>query len=121
MRLHHLALRVANIDQTVTYYRDTFGLEVIRDERPRALWLELADGSLIMLETRGADEPGIPSGSKELVAFEVDAETKSRIRQRALDTGCFDGDTEHTVYLRDPDGRRLAVSTYPLKRPNTRP
>ena len=39
---------------------------------------------------------------------------RDAIAARARERGCDDGATEHTRYLRDPDGRRVAVSTYPL-------
>jgi hypothetical protein len=67
-----------------------------------------------MIEARGPAEPAIPSGSLELIAFRVSDKDKLAIKTMALNIGCFDGETPHTVYLRDPDGRRVGVSTYPL-------
>ena len=115
-RLHHLALRAADVDVTATFYRCMLALEIVRDERPRALWLGLADGSVVMVEARGAGEPAPSPGSLELFALEVTEDAKARIRRLAIEAGCFDGETAHTVYVRDPDGRRVGASTYPLDR-----
>jgi catechol 2,3-dioxygenase-like lactoylglutathione lyase family enzyme len=112
--IHHLALRAGSVDVTAAFYREVFGLAVVRDERPRSLWLGLADGSVLMIEARCAGEPGIPLASCELFALRVFSARKEAIKTLARARGCFDGETEHTVYLRDPDGRRVAASTYPL-------
>ena len=68
-----------------------------------------------MVEARDEVEPAVAAGSLELFAFRVDDERKSEIRALAMKRGCFDGETAHTVYVRDPDGRRVGVSTHPLK------
>ena len=113
-RLHHLALRASDLEKTVAFYAKVLGLSEVRAERPRSVWLGLADGSVVMVEARGPAEPAIPVGSLELVAFRVTEDQKAAIRDAAMSIGCFDGETPHTIYLRDPDGRRVGVSTYPL-------
>jgi hypothetical protein len=90
------------------------GLEIVRDTRPKSVWLGLADGAVMMIEARRGQEPPIPPGSMELVAFRVTAAEKDRVRDLTRARGCFDGETAHTVYFRDPDGRRVGVSTHPL-------
>jgi catechol 2,3-dioxygenase-like lactoylglutathione lyase family enzyme len=111
--VHHLALRARDLELTVAFYKDVLGLSEVRAELPRALWLGLGDGAVLMVEARGPAEPPISPGSLELFALRVDEVRKQLIRARALERGCFDGETAHTVYLRDPDGRRVGVSTYP--------
>jgi catechol 2,3-dioxygenase-like lactoylglutathione lyase family enzyme len=113
-RLHHLALRAADVEATVSFYKQLLGLGELRSERPRSVWLGLGDGAILMVEARSTGEPAISPGSLELAAFRVDDERKGAIRAFALERGCFDGETAYTVYLRDPDGRRVGVSTYPL-------
>lgn len=114
-RLHHIAIRATDVDRTLEFYTSMLGLGIVRDQRPRSVWLGLADGAVLMIERRGAGEPEVPVGSLELVAFRVSAAVKATVRERAISVGCFDGETEHTVYLRDPEGRRLGVSTFPLR------
>ena len=114
LRLHHIAIRAADVDTVLAFYRTMLGLEIVRDHRPRSVWLGLSGTSVLMIEARGAAEPAVPAGSLELVEFHVSAEEKTAVRDLATRAGCFDGETEHTVYLRDPEGRRLGVSTFPL-------
>ena len=114
LAVHHLALRAGTLEVTAAFYKQMLGLPEIRAERPRAVWLGLGSGAVLMVEARASTEPAIAPGSLELFAFRVDEERKRSIRALAQEHGCFDGETAHTVYLRDPDGRRVGVSTYPL-------
>jgi catechol 2,3-dioxygenase-like lactoylglutathione lyase family enzyme len=112
--LHHIAIRATDVDKSLEFYTSVLGLGIVRDQRPRSVWLGLSDGSVLMIEARGPGEPTVPAGSLELTAFRVSPADKAAIRERAIRVGCFDGETEHTVYLRDPEVRRLGVSTFPL-------
>ena len=110
--VHHLALRTADVERLAAFYTEVLGLEPVRTELPRAVWLALAGGAMLMIEARDPGEPGVPAGSLELFAFRVSPERKLEVRATARARACYDGETEFTVYLRDPDGRRLGVSTY---------
>lgn len=112
MRLHHLALRSADVTALAAFYREMFGMPVVREALPRSLWLGLADDAVLMIEARETGDPAPTPDSMDLVAFRVDEATRVMVRQKALAKGCFDGETGFTVYLRDPEGRRLGVSTY---------
>ncbi|TFH24749.1 MAG: hypothetical protein E4H03_02730 [Myxococcales bacterium] len=114
-RLHHLALRACEVDVTAAFYRRMFGLKIVRDQRPRSIWLGLDDGSVVMIEAREPAEPAIPVGSLELLALRTTPDRKAELKRAALTEDCFDGETEHTVYLRDPDGRRVGASVYSLE------
>lgn len=115
-RVHHLALRTGDVAALAAFYRDVLGLEVVRDALPRSLWLALGPGAVLMIEAREAGEPAVPAGSMEMFAVAVDDAARDAIRARAVGLGCLDGETSFTVYLRDPDGRRVGASTYDLSR-----
>lgn len=112
--LHHLAFRTADVASLAGFYRDMFGFEIVRDLLPRSLWLGLGGGAVLMIEARSHEEPSLAGGALELVAFHVDERGRSAVRRKALERSCYDGETEFTVYLRDPDGRRIGASTYDL-------
>jgi catechol 2,3-dioxygenase-like lactoylglutathione lyase family enzyme len=114
MRLHHLAFRTGDLEGLCRFYRDVLGLREARDARPRSVWLALDGPAVLMIEARTADEPAYPKGSSELVAFAVTAAERAAIEAKAEARGCHDGRTEYTTYVRDPEGRRIGVSTYPL-------
>lgn len=110
--LHHLALRTRDVAGLAEFYSHLLGLDVVRESLPRSTWLGLGDDAVLMIEAREDGEPAPSPGTMELFALRVDAGERAAVRQRAIEAGCFDGETAFTVYLRDPEGRRVAVSTY---------
>jgi catechol 2,3-dioxygenase-like lactoylglutathione lyase family enzyme len=114
VRIHHVALRTPDVARLERFYAGALGLSVVRrDDARGSVWLALgpaADpgGAVLMLERAEPGEPAVPAGSHELVAFAVDdlAPWRSRVAVEA--------ETAHTLYFRDPDGRRVGLSTYPL-------
>ncbi len=112
--VHHLALRVRELEAMQAFYTTWFGLTIVRDLRPRALWLGRGPGPVLMLERRNEAEPAIDAQSLELVAFGIDAEHRSELRARLLALHMLEAETAHTLYFRDPEGRRVAVSSFPF-------
>lgn len=114
--LHHLALRSAHVDALVAFYRDVLGLRVQRDQRPRSVWLGLGGDAVLMVEAREPGEPAPDPSGLEMFALRVDEPTRQAVAARARTLGCHDGETAFTTYLRDPEGRRVGVSTYRFNR-----
>jgi catechol 2,3-dioxygenase-like lactoylglutathione lyase family enzyme len=113
-RLHHLALRTQDLPRLLAFYQRWLGLAVQRDQQPRSVWLALEHDAVLMLERAAAAEPHVPLGSLELVAFAVSLAQRQTLRAELLQAGLLEAETEHTLYFRDPDGRRVALSSYPL-------
>jgi len=121
MTLHHLALGARDLEKTAAFYRDLLGLrEVSRHHEPggrlRSIWLDLG-GPVLMIER--TEEPvrrvqGVGAGPF-LVALAVKPPDRVALeRALALSGVPVEARTEHTVYLRDPEGNRVALSSYPL-------
>jgi catechol 2,3-dioxygenase-like lactoylglutathione lyase family enzyme len=109
VRIHHVALRTRDLPRLEQFYAAVLGLrEVRRDDARGSVWLD-AGGTILMLERAGADEPEVPAGTRDLVAFAVDDKETWRARV------AVEAETEHTLYFRDPDGRRVAVSSYAFR------
>ena len=113
MRVHHLALRCADVERTARFY--TTALALVERERKhhddgslRAIWLA-AEGVVVMCEPRAEREPAIDSKSLELVAFAV---TRGELEAFRARLGAVEAESAYTLYARDPDGRRVAVSCY---------
>lgn len=112
--VHHLAFRTRDVSRLVAFYVDVLGLPVLRETPGRSVWLR-AGNTVVMIERSEPDEPAIPAGSRELIAFSVCEEERAFLRERFLTLGiALDGETAFTTYVRDPDGRRVGVSTYPF-------
>jgi catechol 2,3-dioxygenase-like lactoylglutathione lyase family enzyme len=110
VRIHHVAFRTTDLVRLERFYCDVLGFVVLRrDDARGSVWLD-AGGAVLMLERAVPDEPPLPDRSMELLAFAV--EDKEPWRSRVA----VEAETAHTLYFRDPDGRRLAVSSYPFDR-----
>ena len=114
MRLHHLALRCADIERSAAFYSGFLGLEVQKrhlteDGQLRSVWLRTGD-AILMLERRLAGT-GDEEGSAHLVAFAVDdlEDWQARLTKAGV---TIDARSQWSLYFRDPDGHRVAVTTY---------
>jgi glyoxylase I family protein len=113
MRVHHLAFRTDDLAKLERFYVDALGLAVVRRHEERSVWLD-AGGAFVMLEHRDPGEPAHAAGSKELVAFAIAPEARALYIERLGKAGvAIEASTEFTVYVRDPDGRRIGLSSYP--------
>jgi catechol 2,3-dioxygenase-like lactoylglutathione lyase family enzyme len=112
MRVHHLAFRTRDLVRLERFYTDLLGLTIMRRDGERSVWLRAA-GTILMLERVDADEPVVPDGSKELIAFAIEEADAERWRRTlAVHHVAIEQETGFTIYFRDPDGRRLALSHY---------
>lgn len=113
MRIHHLAFRTADVSRLEHFYRNVLGLAVLRRDEARSVWLDAA-GTIVMLEQRDGAEPIVDPASKELVCFAIAPEEHPAVLARLLSAGvAVEARTAYTLYFRDPDGRRVGVSSYP--------
>ena len=113
MRVHHLAFRTGDLAQLERFYVHAVGLAVVRRTDSRSVWLD-AGGSLLMLEAAEPGEASPTPGAMDLVAFEVAPETRALYTDRLARAGvALEGSTDFTLYVRDPDGRRIGLSSYP--------
>ena len=113
MRIHHVALRTVDVARLERFYVDVIG--VPRMERPHgtSTWLD-AGGTILMIERNDDGEPALDPTSKELIAFGISPGEHAAVLARLERAGVrIEARTEYTLYVRDPDGRRVGVSSYP--------
>jgi catechol 2,3-dioxygenase-like lactoylglutathione lyase family enzyme len=109
--IHHLALRTRDPAATERFYVSVLGLRILaRHDDRGSVWLD-ASGAVVMVERAEEGEPEIPAGSRELMAFAIDdlPAWRSRLAEAGVE---IEGETPYTLYVRDPDGRRVGLSTY---------
>jgi catechol 2,3-dioxygenase-like lactoylglutathione lyase family enzyme len=129
MRIHHLALRTADLSRLKAFYADVLGLRVVAREEAApssgSVWLA-AGGAVLMLERAADGEASVTPGTMDLLAFtsdderacagSADRDARETWRARLENAGVrVEGESAHTLYFRDPDGRRIAFSTHPLR------
>lgn len=106
MRVHHVAFRTRDLGRLETFYVGTLGLVVSKRSEDRSVWLD-AGGTILMLERMEPNEPDVPQGSREMIAFAI-APDDPRVATLPIEDR-----TSFTVYVRDPDGRRIGLSSWP--------
>lgn len=113
MRIHHLAFRTADVPRLERFYVEVLGLAVLRRDGERSVWLD-AGGAILMLEQRSDGEPPIDARTHELTCFSIRPEEHRDVVRRLEAAGAtVEGRTAYSMYFRDPDGRRVGVSSYP--------
>ncbi len=112
MRIHHIALRTRDVARLEAFYTGVIGVPLGSRRGERAAWLDAA-GVVVMIEQAAEGEPGVPAATMELLAFAMDAREMGALHHRLEAAGvAVESRTAHTVYFRDPDGRRVGVSDY---------
>ena len=124
MELHHLALGARDPDRVAAFYRDLLGLTEVQrhhhdDGTLRSVWLRLTDAAVLMVERLEADEADAPADPMRpglfLVAVTVSDDERAALELRMEDAGHpIESRTQYTSYARDPEGNRVAFSTYAL-------
>jgi catechol 2,3-dioxygenase-like lactoylglutathione lyase family enzyme len=114
MHIHHLALRVADLQRALAFYAGLLGLAERRRQTDdqghlRAVWLD-AGGVVLMLE-RALKGAGAAAGSGHVLAFAVDDLAAWEARLAAAGRPIEDR-TEKTLYVSDPDGHRVGLSVF---------
>ncbi len=127
--LHHVALGAHDVEALAAFYRQAFDLlEVARHDDARgglrSVWLGLGRDVVLMIERTAesrAPVHGVGAGPF-LLAFSVPASELPN-RERVLEAlgAAIESRSEFSSYARDPEGNRVAVSTYPVGTPTEAP
>ena len=132
MKLHHIALKVRNLDRCEQFYTGVLGLHIMhrhreRDGTIRSVWFDLA-GVILMLERcevsfpeeeQAASAGQAPTGW-HLLALTIAPGSRGEWREKLRHAGVqITGETACSIYFRDPENNRLALSHYPEPEPGT--
>ena len=112
--IHHLALRVKDVERARAFYSGLLGLGEVRrfeEETGALLSVWLAAGPTVLMLERQLKGPGPETGSGHVLALAVDSLHEWEERLRAAGVAVVDR-TAYTLYLRDPDGHRVGLSVY---------
>jgi catechol-2,3-dioxygenase len=119
VRLNHAVLFVADVDRSVEFYTQVFGMQIVsRESRMRAAFLRLPRSGnhhdLGVFEVSGATAP--PRGSVGLyhLAWQLDTvDELTEFRRILRDSGAYTGESSHgatkSVYGADPDGNQFEI------------
>jgi glyoxylase I family protein len=119
---HHLAVKVADLAAAEAFYVSVLGLPVLRrwpavDGRgERSLWLDLGGGAFLALERAATPAPPKPEDAPglHLIALGIACSERDAWLARLAAAGHpVYQQTDYTLYARDPEGNRIALSHWP--------
>ena len=110
---HHVALRSGDVPRLTKFYRDVVGLPASArgpvGDATRT-WLQAGE-TVVMIERADDGEPPPGPGSLDLLAFAAGSLADAEARCAAAGV-TVEARTNFTLYVRDPDGRRVGLSVY---------
>ena len=120
--VHHLALLARDVERVSAFYREVIGLRELQrhlhpDGTLRSTWLALGLGpAFLAVEQAG---PGEGSGGELapgwfLLALSIRAAERASVKASLVAHGvAVEKESRWTVYFRDVEGNRVALSHYP--------
>jgi len=122
--LHHVAIQVRALEDVASFYREVLGLRELErhhaaDGALRSIWLDVGGGGFLALERVAqapAPDPSFRDGRPGLflVALRIDSAERDHVRAELVRRGIpLVHETRWTLYVRDPEGNRVALSHHP--------
>jgi len=120
--VHHLAVRVLDLERVGAFYRQVLGLpELARHRFPdgsdRSIWFALPGGAFLALELGDRSAPQPNSANRVgycVFALRIWRQQRSQIveelRRRSI---VIVDQTRWTIYIEDPEGNRIGLSHHP--------
>jgi catechol 2,3-dioxygenase-like lactoylglutathione lyase family enzyme len=121
--IDHVAITVTDVARSVRWYEETLGLE----RRHADVWgdtpsMVCAGDTCVAIFPASTPNPAPPPGSDTIAmrhfAFAVDGETFEAFQVAFKESGVefefADHDITHSIYIADPDGHRIELTTYDI-------
>jgi catechol-2,3-dioxygenase len=121
-RLDHVSLNVSDRDHSIAWYRDVLGLELTnkpqRDDWPAFMGHFGTCIGLFQAQHGRVHQPRPESVGLRHVAFMLARQDFERAQAHLVERGVNfrfeDHSSAHSVYLKDPDGYSIELTTYEL-------
>ena len=116
--LDHVAIGVEDVERSARFYRDVLGFERAHDawDVPVVMAANGTGVAIFDKELHPGDGDGQPDVRILHIAFRVDRDGFERAQAELADQGLeprfSDHGISHSIYLTDPDGHQLELTTY---------
>jgi len=122
-QIDHVALTVKDVDRSAAWYREVLGLvrrhEEVWGSRP-AMMFAGETGIALFPPTSASTRPAESRDGTVMrhLAFQLDRQNFQRaqteLRERGIPFHFEDHQISHSIYLHDPDGYEIELTTYDL-------
>lgn len=123
-QIDHVALTVKDLDRSIAWYRDILGLE----RRYEAVWgrmpamMYAGDTGIALFPAATQNPTPAPEWRNSTImrhlAFQLDRQNflraQAELRGRGISFTFEDHQIAHSIYLNDPDGYEIELTTYEL-------
>ncbi|WP_187323518.1 VOC family protein [Stigmatella aurantiaca] len=120
---HHVAIQARDVERVTAFYRDLLGFpELTRHLRPdgtlRSIWVGVPGGGFLAIEAVSGPPEASPFRHEQpgllLLAFRMARASRAGVVETFARAGVpLEHETRWTVYVRDPEGNRVALSHHP--------
>lgn len=120
---HHVAIQARDIEKVTAFYRDLLGFpELKRHHRPdgslRSIWVGVPGGAFLAIEAAGMEPEPTPFRHERpgllMLAFRIARSEREKAVETFARAGvALEHETKWTIYVRDPEGNRVALSHHP--------
>ena len=108
--IHHIALKVNNLDTCATFYQHILGLTPHPSPlapKERSRWFQLENHGILMLEKDNDPRPS----NWNIIAFRIVKKDQASWRSYLQEKGVtINQESDYTIYIQDPEGNRLGLS-----------
>jgi catechol 2,3-dioxygenase len=119
--IDHVAIAVTDVERSVKWYCDVLGMDRRHPEWGNVPAMVCAGQTCVALfeiEGEAQPPPNRSAIAMRHLAFRVDRggfeRAQKELRECGIEFVFMDHETAHSVYLEDPDGHRLEITTYDL-------
>lgn len=120
---HHVAIQARDVERVTAFYRDLLGLpELTRHHRSdgslRSIWVGVPGGGFLAIEAATGIPEELPFRHERpgllLLALRIPRAARASAVEAFARAGVpLEHETRWTVYVRDPEGNRVALSHHP--------
>ena len=121
--VHHLAIVANDVERLAQFYETIFGFTRRPDPAiaTGSVWLQIPGGPILMIEARTAEHQHNAAPAEfadklpgyHLLAFSIHASARDDWRAHLHNAGVtIETESAYSMYVRDPEGNRLALSFY---------
>ena len=118
MRVHHIAIQVADLAAMSAFYRDLLGLTETKAARDGVTWFTAGEIILMLEPVNGAIRDEVFASSTpglHVVSFGIDVATRDAWKEKfATRPILLERETPYSLFIRDPEGNRIGLTHFPV-------